>query len=95
MAHGTNKLMLQIALHDLSIAELLVMEVARVNRDRGTIRQILARLSRTDFSMFLRHSRVMDDMEVSEAIEELMGEKSAHTLEGDPCLSAVVYQGRV
>lgn len=94
MACRINKLMIQVALYELSIAELLVMEVARLNRDGGTIIQILARLSRTDRSRFLKCSRLMDDMEISESIEELMGEKSTRTLRDDLCLSNAICQGR-
>lgn len=94
MAHGTNKLMLQIALHDLSVAELIVMGCAMIQRDGETLVQILHRLSLRDFDMVMEWIPPMCDEEILEAVQELIVEKSAYILHSDPCLNAAVLQGR-
>ncbi len=95
MGHGVNKLMIQIALRDLSIAEMLIVACAIAEGDKGSLQQILRRLSLKDLMEFLYWRSGLADSEVFGAIKELMAEKSAYTLEGDSRLSAVVYQGRV
>ncbi|MEK7525516.1 MAG: hypothetical protein AAB561_00660 [Patescibacteria group bacterium] len=95
MAQGTNKLMLQIALHDLSITELLVMGCAMIQRDGEILDQILHRLSSIDLDMIMEWIPPMCDGEILKAVEELIAEKSAYTLDCDPYLNKAILQGRV